>query len=192
MKKGARLSKFQSKCDEGFVFGYSSNSKAYRVYNQSSGLVEEANDVEFDETNGSQDEQDNLDDVGNEGLRNAMRNISIGDVKPKDEDDSNINPSPLFQVIQDSSNLSTQAQATNGEESNLQPENGSSSTPPQKASNQPKIQHAIAKDHPMNQIVGDMNKGVQTRSRFASFCDHFSFVSCGEPTRIEEALKDVD
>jgi hypothetical protein len=56
LKKGTPLSKFQSKCDEEFLFGYSLNSKAYRVYNQSSGLVEEISDVEFDETNGSQEE----------------------------------------------------------------------------------------------------------------------------------------
>jgi hypothetical protein len=31
LRKGSRLSKFQSKCDEGFLLGYSSNSKAYIV-----------------------------------------------------------------------------------------------------------------------------------------------------------------
>jgi hypothetical protein len=95
LKKGTRLSKFQIKCDEEFLVGYSLNSKVYRVYNQSSGLVEETSDVEFDETNGSQEEQENLDDVGNEGLRIAMKNMTISDVKPKDDDD----PSLLFQVL---------------------------------------------------------------------------------------------
>jgi hypothetical protein len=94
LKKGTHISKFQSKCDEGFLLGYSLNSKAYRVCNQSSGLVEETSDVEFDKTNGSQKEQENLNDVGNEGLRIAMRNMTIGDVKPKDEDDDD--RSPLF------------------------------------------------------------------------------------------------
>ena len=50
-KKETRLSKFQSKCDEGFLLGYSSCSKAYRVYNKTHGIVEEAYDVEFDEIN---------------------------------------------------------------------------------------------------------------------------------------------
>jgi hypothetical protein len=76
------------------LLGCSLNSKAYHVYNQSSGLVEETSDVEFDETNDSQEEQENLDDVGNEGLRIAMKNLTIGDIKLKDEDDDN--PSPLF------------------------------------------------------------------------------------------------
>jgi hypothetical protein len=38
--------------------------KAYRVFNKIHGIIEEAYDVEFDETNGSQDENENLDDVG--------------------------------------------------------------------------------------------------------------------------------
>jgi hypothetical protein len=50
LRKGSRLSKFQSKCDEGFLLGYSSSSEAYRVYNKSKGFVEEAYDVQFDET----------------------------------------------------------------------------------------------------------------------------------------------
>ena len=58
LKKGTRLRKFEKKCDKGFLLGYSTTSKAYRVYNKLSGLVEEVHDVEFDETNGSQDEDE--------------------------------------------------------------------------------------------------------------------------------------
>jgi hypothetical protein len=105
LKKGTRLTKFQSKCDEGFLLGYCLNSKAYRVYNQSSGLFEETCDVEFDETNGSHGGQENLDDVGNEGLRIAMKNMTTSDVKPKDGDDDY--PSPLFQVLPSSSSSSS-------------------------------------------------------------------------------------
>ena len=50
----------------------------------------------------------------------------------------------------------------------------------------------IARDHPIDQIVGDIESGVQTRSRLASFCEHYSFVSSFEPTKIEDALMDVD
>jgi hypothetical protein len=49
LRKGSRLSKFEKKCDEGFLLGYSSNSKAYRVYNMTHGIVKEYYDVEFDE-----------------------------------------------------------------------------------------------------------------------------------------------
>jgi hypothetical protein len=40
--------------------------------------------------------------------------------------------------------------------------------------------------------VGDISKGVQTCSRIASFCEHFSFVSCIKPNHVDEALLDVD
>ena len=55
LKKGTRLGKFDKKYDEGFLLGYSTTSKAYRVWNLNSGTLEEVHDVEFDETNGSQE-----------------------------------------------------------------------------------------------------------------------------------------
>ena len=50
----------------------------------------------------------------------------------------------------------------------------------------------IAMDDPLDTIIGDISRGVQTRSRLASFCEHFSFVSSIESKKIDEALKDVD
>jgi transposase InsO family protein len=81
-KKRQHLGKLQKRCDIGFVLGYSLKSKAYRVFNNATGLVEETYDVEFDESNGSQGALENCDDVGNEPLREAMKNMPIGDVKP--------------------------------------------------------------------------------------------------------------
>jgi hypothetical protein len=46
--------------------------------------------------------------------------------------------------------------------------------------------------HPVDQILGDISKGVNTRSRIANFCEHYSFVSSIEPFRVEEALQDPD
>ena len=50
----------------------------------------------------------------------------------------------------------------------------------------------IARDHPLDTIIGDISRGVQTRSRLATFCEHFSFVSSIEPKKIDKALKDID
>jgi hypothetical protein len=63
LKKDTRLGKFEKKCDERFLLGYSTISKAYRVWNLASGTLEEVHDVEFDETKGSQDKNENLEDV---------------------------------------------------------------------------------------------------------------------------------
>jgi hypothetical protein len=56
----------------------------------------------------------------------------------------------------------------------------------------PRVHQAIQRDHPVNSILGDIHKGVTTRSRVAHFCEHFSFVSSIEPYRIEDALRDPD
>jgi hypothetical protein len=56
----------------------------------------------------------------------------------------------------------------------------------------PRVHQEIQRDHPVNSILGDIHKGVTTRSRVAHFCEHYSFVSSIEPYRIEDALRDPD
>jgi hypothetical protein len=84
VKKG-RNSKFAPKVVEGFLLGYDSNTKAYRVFNKSSGLVEVSIDVVFDETNGSAREQVDLYDVDEDDVpTDAIRTMAIGDVRPQE------------------------------------------------------------------------------------------------------------
>jgi hypothetical protein len=54
------------------------------------------------------------------------------------------------------------------------------------------VQVTIQRNHPVDQILGDISKGVTTRSCLANFCEHYSFVSSIEPFRVEEALQDPD
>jgi hypothetical protein len=42
----------------------------------------------------------------------------------------------------------------------------------------------------VNSILGDIHKGVTTRSRVTHVCEHYSFVSSIEPYKIEDALRD--
>jgi hypothetical protein len=66
------------------------------------------------------------------------------------------------------------------------------STSTQEPVDQPRVHHQVAKDHPVDQITGEISKCVQTRSRVASFCQYYSFVSFHEPKRVDEALDDPD
>jgi hypothetical protein len=52
------------------------------------------------------------------------------------------------------------------------------------------VRATIQRNHPMDQILGDISKGVTNRSRLANFCKHYSFVFSIEPFRVEEALQD--
>jgi hypothetical protein len=52
---------------------------------------------------------------------------------------------------------------------------------------------SLLQAHPQDQIIGSPSQGVITRShKYASFIEHHSFVSCVEPTCIDEALQDPD
>jgi hypothetical protein len=54
------------------------------------------------------------------------------------------------------------------------------------------VRAMIQRNHPVDQILGDISKGVMTCSRLAIFCKHYSFVSSIEPFRVEEDLQDPD
>ena len=58
-----------------------------------SDTLEEVHDVEFDETNSSQEEDENLDDVRGTQLVNTMKNMDIDELRPREvidvEDDKN-------------------------------------------------------------------------------------------------------
>ena len=55
------------------------------VFNKSTGLVDVSCDIVFDETNGSQVEQVDLDELDDEEAPCVvLRNMSIGDVCPKE------------------------------------------------------------------------------------------------------------
>jgi hypothetical protein len=83
--KRSRNSKFAPKAIEGFLLGYDSNTKAYRVFNKSSSLVEVNSDVVFYGTNGSPREQVDLDDIDEDEVpTTAIRTMTIGDVRPQE------------------------------------------------------------------------------------------------------------
>jgi hypothetical protein len=205
--KRGRKSKFAPKAVEGFLLGYDSNTRAYRVFNKSTRLVEVSCDIVFDETNGSQVEQVDLDELDDEeALCVTLRNMSIGDVCPKESEEP-----PQAQDQLSSSNQASpptqdkdKAQINNdedqedeppqeedidqgGDEDNQDKEDDQDQRPPH-----PRVHQAIQRDHPVNSILGDIHKGVTIISQVAHFCEHYSFVSSIEPYRVEDALRDPD
>jgi len=46
--------------------------------------------------------------------------------------------------------------------------------------------------HPLDQILSELNTGVQTRSKLKNFCTFYAFLSNIEPKNVSEALADSD
>jgi hypothetical protein len=85
LQKRLKSSKFAHKTYEGFLLGYDSNSHAYRVFNVTTDCVKTTCDALFDETNGSQKEQVDLNLIDDEEApRDALQRMAIGDVKSQD------------------------------------------------------------------------------------------------------------
>jgi hypothetical protein len=106
--------------------------------------LEEVHDVEFDETQGSQNEAQNLDDVIGDQLSNAIKNMDIGDVRPRQVDDDDIH------VINQSVQIDTNQSSSSGTHDEAQVQGQTSE------SNQLPILQltSIARDHPLDQIIG--------------------------------------
>jgi hypothetical protein len=167
VKKG-RNSKFAPKAVEGFLLGYDSNTKAYRVFNKSSGLVEVSNDVVFDETNGSPREQVfDIDDVDEEDVPTAaMRTMAIGDVRPLEqkEQDQPSSSTTVNPPTQEDEHVHQEEACDQGgaQDDHLMEEEAQPAPPTQ-------VRATIQRNHPVDQILGDISKGVTTRSRLVNF-----------------------
>jgi hypothetical protein len=144
----------------------------------------------FDETNGSQVEQVDLDELDDEEAPCvALRNMSIGDVCPKESEEPPQAQDQPSSSMQASPPTQDEDQAQNDENEDQEDE------PPQEEDNDqggdnndqdkedeqdarpphPRVHQAIQRDHPVNSILGDIHKGVTTRSCAAHFCEHYYF-----------------
>jgi hypothetical protein len=121
--------------------------------------------------------------VRGDQLAKAMKNMDIGDVRPRQVDDNDD-----IHMINQSMQIDTNQASSSGSYDEVQ-DQGQASESNQLPILQPT---SIARDHLLDQIIGGIQSGVQTRSRLASFCEHYSFVSLEEPKKIEDALKDSD
>jgi hypothetical protein len=156
-------------------------------------------DTVFDETNDSQKEQVDLDLVDDEEAPcDTLQRMTIGDVRPQDSSDqpqdhspSDTTP-PAQAVDQDKGEHHDQVQEERNdqgrdEDDGDKEESNSRARPPH-----PRVCHNNQIDHPVNSILGDIEKGVTTRLRVTNFYEYYSFISSFEPFKVEDVLRDPD
>nr|GEW61409.1 hypothetical protein [Tanacetum cinerariifolium] len=149
------LRKFNGKAKEGLFVGYSLNSKAFRVFNSKTKIVEENLHIRFSESTpnviGTQSNgfagtkaSDTVEDVRtfNPNMH-ALEDVSTFDFIGDDEDDV---------AMADINNLNTTIQIS------------------------PTSTIRIYKDHPFDQVIGDLQSATQTRKMSKNLEEH-GFVS---------------
>jgi hypothetical protein len=201
LQKSSKSSKFTPKVYEGFLRGYDSNSHAYLVFKKEFSCIKTTYDIVVDETNSSQVEQHDLDIVDDdEAPCDALQRMTIGDVRPQDPSEPKPNQSPNETTLptqdheqdhedeQDEDQVHDQGESIDqgGDEDDGDYEE--SRTRRQHL----RVRQPVQRDHPVNNILGDIMKEVTTRSCVATFCQRYLFVSSLEPFKIEDALCDPD
>ncbi|KAL8116846.1 hypothetical protein AgCh_023140 [Apium graveolens] len=210
--------KFDAKSTEGIFLGYSTTSKAYRVYNSVKNKVEESINIAFNESsrNISQIDEDTADLSSHSQIRQSHFEKS-----QSHSEKSNSQDSPGPSQSSDNSSGSTQ----DSDESSGSPKtpdsvsNVNSVIPPDKSS-QAEIRQSLlnettpihfqadnsneeemsniqllkssrtVKNHPPNNLLTDLDQGISTRSRFHNLCAFCAFVAEFEPKNAQEAVAD--
>ncbi|KAI3808433.1 hypothetical protein L1987_24384 [Smallanthus sonchifolius] len=211
-----QLNKFEAKADECYFVGYSSNQRAFRVYNKRRRIVLESIDVNWHESNHTDagDGPDWLFDVDS-----LFKSFNLPDVT-----NISVSANPLLPV----NFLGTASASASSSSSSSTPDSSDSvatneiveeETPPivdvapqssvDSSSNEEAVipdhnftnldelveedeipQLRVHKNHPTENIIGPLNVGVQTRSAIEAINDGLftCFISQIEPKNIKAAL----
>ena len=157
------LGKFDAKSDNAIFLGYSLHSKAYRVFNKRTMTIEESFHVVFDESNTSLAKRDVYDELAETLERTHL------------DDDEEIIPANKSNLEQ------SQEGNTQEEEQNLE-----------EPSNEGELSRElrVMKDHPLENVIGDVHQGVSTRNALRNSINNMAFVSQIEPSRVDDAIND--
>ena len=169
LKDRENVGKFDSRSDEGIFLGYSSTSKAYRVYNKRTMKVMETVNVVIDESSDSSSEK---------GIEELTREIIPLEPRVIQEivEQEPASPSTLgtSSIVEDYVDITTSPVSESHEEK------GPSSR--------------IKQNNPLEDIVGNMNELTLriciVDKCVANFVMYSCYLSQVEPTKVEEALQD--
>jgi Reverse transcriptase (RNA-dependent DNA polymerase) len=159
----------------------------------------------FDESNGSQVEQVDPNVLGDEEIPSeAIKKMAIGEIKPQEPQEQQVAQNDQTQpssstLVEPSTSI--QDQGENQLQDQNQPYDDSNKfldddevedIQPQSQVPHSRVHQSIQRNQSVDNILGDIQKGVTTRSRIANFCECYSFVSSLEPLKVEDALGDPD
>jgi len=212
------LRKFDPRSNEEIFFGYTSHSKAYKVFNKRTLCVEESVHVFFDETNplvenDAQDDDFELDvarknllltheegEYLKDGSRpgavsleggQGLNQIGESTAEPSLKRNQPNTPKTGSRI---GSGTGSRTGSGTGSRTALEPVSPSIQARIESASVDPltprpwKQQNSL----PPDQILSNLNTGVQSRSKLKNFWSFYAFLSNIQPKNVNEALADSD
>ena len=175
------LEKFDPKIEKGIFLGYSTSSRAYKVYNlKTKAKMEPANVVINDEKSTEdhskviQETQNNHNEVEDTLPKEHVNKVD--DQELQILNDAVLEPTTSFgERIQEQGDGSTPTSQNNTSTSLVK---GPSTR--------------IKLNHPITNILGSLNDNMQLRSKALNVITHSYYLSQIEPKKVDEALQDTD
>src|SRR4030066_111983 len=178
------LKKFSAKAQKGIFIGYSERSKAYRVYNSETNMVEESIHVKFDDK-----------EPGREGseLRINFAGMQIsgfGSEARSESASDKISESPEAEHPDDNPEEASEDSLAGGRK-----EASHSDTPQEASESYPEATQLRSTfrykaAHPEELIIGNKDSPIKTRAAVRQEQSMLGLISMIEPTSIDEALSD--
>ncbi|GJV05134.1 putative ribonuclease H-like domain-containing protein [Tanacetum coccineum] len=212
------LGKFDGKADEGFFVRYSLNSKAFKVFNSRTRIVEENLHIRFSESTPNVVGTKASDNVDPKSSQDDGSKPSSDDEKKVDKDPrkdsecinqekddnvnrtNNVNAASINEVnvvggktsieLLDDPNMSALEAYSIFDLSSHDQDDGAKANMNNldiKIKVNPNPTTRIHKDHPLNQVIGDLQSATQTRNMSKNLKE-YGFVK--EPKKVIHALKD--
>ncbi|KAJ9547010.1 LOW QUALITY PROTEIN: hypothetical protein OSB04_019553 [Centaurea solstitialis] len=181
------LGKFDAKADDGFLVGYSTISKAYRVFNKRRQTIEEtilvpeneAPDANIPAAGTPSPIPDGFEEIPeipqDPPVYSAVPITQVAPTTSQEDIPSTSGSSEAAPLVADLPQLDAVAKE-------------SSSTVAAEPLQPPALRWT--RDHPIDQVLGDPSTGVKTRHQASNHCLYVCFLSENEPSKIEEALTD--
>ncbi|XP_075669659.1 uncharacterized protein LOC142639349 [Castanea sativa] len=169
LKDRENVGKFDSRSDEGIFLGYSSTSKAYRVYNKRTMKVMEMVNVVIDESSDSCSKK-----INKELPKEILPPETKGIQQLFEQETTSPSTPGTLSVVEESSDMPTSPDSESHDE--------------RRPSSKNKLYHRL------EDIVGNMSE-LTLRKRtvdkcVANFVSYSCYLSQVEPTKVEEALQD--
>ena len=175
--------KFDAKSDKGIFVGYSTNTRAYRVYNKRTKTVMESINVVIDDTIFEKE----IDDDG-KGL-NFKKNEGNDNMSQAEDAEIESPEKELTPLISRKETRSTQGSSSPLTPLEVQPPISHDEEP----STSKRPSSRVILNHPSSNIIGDLDEGIWLIKRPAYSANHVTYnyyLAQFEPKKVEEALKD--
>ena len=180
------LEKFVAKSDNGYFLGYSSTSRAYRVYNLRTKTVMKSSNVVINE------------EVCSEA---QLENIAPVQDKPVEVDDSFLvnyvgkHSDEELMVLNDPVSVPSSLKPSTPVHETQQALHEFSPSSEQKGTSTSLVKGPSSRvrlNHPSSNILGSLNDNMRLRSKALSIIIHSCYLSQFELKKVDEALQDAD